>query len=87
MTRKVIVYAMAWNGDSKRYERTPTKTGIFHQWGSRLEEDDRGFSSESAAIVELDDGNIITPRADLIQFVKDDNSQNIDISKPTGAAA
>lgn len=72
MTRKVIVYEMACNSDTKRYERIPKKTGIFHQWGARLEEDDRGFSSESAAIVELDDGNIITPRADLIQFVKDE---------------
>ncbi|MDV6347519.1 hypothetical protein R2083_08325 [Nitrosomonas sp. Is35] len=72
MTRKVIVYEMVLNGDTRRRERTPTKTGIFHQWGLILEQDDRGFSNESVAIVELDDGNIITPRADLIQFVKDE---------------
>lgn len=75
MTRKVIVYEMTRNSDTKRYERTQAKTGTFHQWGLRLEEDDRGFSSESAAIVELEDGNVITPSADLIQFIKDDAGQ------------
>ena len=78
MSRKVIIYEMIWSGDNKRYERTPTKTGIFHQFGLRMEEDERGFTSESAAIVELEDGNVITPRADLIQFVRDDKPANDD---------
>ena len=27
MTRKVIVYEMTWNSDTKRHERTQAKTG------------------------------------------------------------
>lgn len=72
MTRKVIVYEMKLSVDTKRWERTKGETGIFHQWGLRIEEDERWFTNESVAIVELDDGNVITPRADLIQFVKDE---------------
>lgn len=76
MNRKVIVYEMIWSSDKNRYEKTQTKTGTFIQFGLRIDEDEHG--TESAAIVELEDGNVITPRADLIQFVKDDKQANDD---------
>lgn len=43
----------------------------FHQFGMDYEEFDNGAGNYSIAIVELDDGTIITTRADNIQFLHD----------------
>jgi hypothetical protein len=46
--------------------------GFFHQFGTDYEEFDQGGVPFTVAIVELADGTIIMPRADLIQFIVED---------------
>lgn len=45
-------------------------TGLFHQWGQVYEEFEAGPGNTTIAIVEKDDGNIVTINAELIQFQK-----------------
>lgn len=49
--------------------------GRFHKWGSNYEEFENGGCNYSVAIVELQDGTIVTPMAEDICFLK--NSKNI----------
>jgi len=42
--------------------------GEFHQWGTELEEDDRGLHEVTVGIIELKDGTIKTAYSNLIQF-------------------
>lgn len=43
--------------------------GYFHQWGCNYEEFENGPGNYSIAIVELTNGEIITPTLDDIQFL------------------
>lgn len=41
-------------------------TGVFHQWGHEQDGDESG----PVAIVEMEDGTIMTPPACMVRFVK-----------------
>lgn len=51
------------------YEKVPTFQGLFHSWGVCYEEFSDGPGNYTVAIVELPDGSIITPAADLVKFL------------------
>lgn len=54
------------SGQPGHYEEF--ENGVFHQWGSNYEEFENGAGNYSVAIVELQDGKVIMPNADDIQF-------------------
>ena len=57
-----------WNDKKRAYEMVEFENGIFHQWGSNCEEYDNGAANFTVGIVELLDGTVIMPLAELIQF-------------------
>ena len=57
-----------WNDKERAYEMVEFENGIFHQWGSNYEEYDNGAANFTVGIVELLDGTVIMPLAELIQF-------------------
>ena len=52
-----------------KWEPASFDLGYFHQWGVNFEEFESGPANYSVAIVELQDGSIITPVAQDIQFL------------------
>ncbi len=70
--RKVVVYEYT-NKFGDPLVKGELGTGIFHQFGYDCMEDDRGFSSYSTAIVEMPDGSVITPAANMIKFINDES--------------
>ncbi len=69
MLRPVTVFK--WNREkvsSGRYEKVKDCEGVFHRWGENYEEFENGPGNYSVAIVELPNGEVITPSADLIKF-------------------
>ncbi len=70
--REVKVFKQEWerNKDTQKLEckKVFQCDGIFHKWGSNYEEFENGAGNFTVAIVELKDGSIIMPPADLIQF-------------------
>lgn len=45
-----------------------TKSGIFHQWGSEVEEGENEVASLTVGIIEDEDGQIHTPIAQWVKF-------------------
>lgn len=64
--RTVEVYEFAWDNNSKRYIKNLVSIGIFHEFGLGI--DDDPSTNLSVAIVELPDGQIVTPQANMIKF-------------------
>lgn len=52
-----------------KYANKEFENGIFHQFGINYEELSCGVGHWTTAIVELEDGKIVTPAADMIQFI------------------
>lgn len=52
------------------WQNKPDKIGYFHSWGTDYEEFESGAGNFSVAIVELSDGTIIMPRADMVKFIE-----------------
>lgn len=52
------VIAKLWNKEAKQYD---VVSGVFHQWGYDAIETKENVASVSVAIVEMDNGNIVTP--------------------------
>lgn len=72
--RRVRVFARS---STHPYEKSEYGMGWFHQWGLDFEELCEVTSMQySCAIVEMDSGDVVMPRADMIEFVKDDEEQN-----------
>lgn len=69
--RKVMVYKYQKNPKTNIFEKVESGIGRFHQFGMGIEEDERGFSNYSIAIIEMPDGTVITPRADMIKFINE----------------
>ncbi len=55
-------------GGASIEKRETDVKGIFHQFGSDFEEFETGPGNYTTAIIELPDGTIITPLAELIRF-------------------
>lgn len=53
-----------------RWQTREFELGYFHQWSVSYEEFETGPGNYSVAIVELPDGQIITPPADYITFLE-----------------
>ena len=47
---------------------TDDGTGLFHGWGVDYEDSDSGPGNYTCAIVEMPDGSVRLPRADMIRF-------------------
>lgn len=64
-----------WDENKKRVAGTGRleddyhHAGTFHQWGSDIVEDDRGFSSFTVAIIELADGTIEQVIPTRVKFI------------------
>lgn len=43
--------------------------GLFHQWGSDFEEFESGPANYTVAIIELDDGSVVTAQPDKVIFL------------------
>lgn len=69
--RKVMVYEYQRNSKTNIFEEVEVGLGRFHQFGMGIEEDERGFSNFSIAIVEMQDGTVKTPMASMIKFIND----------------
>lgn len=54
--------------DNREYWIKREVHGMFHQWGVDFEEFDSGPGNYTVAIVELDDGTIVTPTTTNIKF-------------------
>ncbi len=78
--RKVIVYEYT-NKFGDPLIKGELGTGLFHQFGYDCMEDETGFSSYSTAIVEMPDGSVITPAANMIKFINDESESVNGISK------
>lgn len=44
-------------------------TGLFHQWGSGFEEFESGPANYTVAIIELDNGSVVTTSPDKVIFL------------------
>jgi hypothetical protein len=55
------------------HEKVEQGTGLFHGWGSNYEEFENGHGNFSAAIVEMPDGSVQQPPADMVQFLSSPN--------------
>jgi len=75
------VNAFDWQTGKVTYENV-----TFHQFGLEVVEHEQGTSSYSVAILELDNGNVVTWGVNYIQFI-DDANQNINIDNKSEAAA
>ena len=71
--RKVIVYENRYSNKTNRHEKVQSGIGEFCQFGLGVEEDGNGFTNFSVAIVELPDGTVITPMANMIKFINDES--------------
>lgn len=71
--RKVI--AKVWNTEA-REERDCVCT--FHQWGMESEEVMNGVLNNTVAIVELEDGRIVTVLPHDVKFIKEQGGNNED---------
>lgn len=50
--------------------RTETVTGVFHQWGfSTTETNEGGIGTDTVAIIEQDDGQIVTAYPNNVRFL------------------
>jgi len=58
-----------------KYVNKEFEHGIFHQFGVNYEELSCGVGHWTTAIVELEDGKIVTPAADMIQFINVNESE------------
>jgi hypothetical protein len=56
------------SGDGLGKWSEPTN-GAFHMWGNECNEDERGFTSFTVGIVELEDGTVVTTLPSKIKFV------------------
>lgn len=66
--RNVVVYE--WKRlVGKPSEKVEAQTEVFHQWGVSYDEFETGPGNYSTAIVELTDGTIVTPPANMVQFI------------------
>jgi len=68
--RKVIVFNRVFHNTKRIYENVESSRGFFHGWGLDIEEGASGFASYSVAIVEQEDGTIITPAAHMVMFIE-----------------
>lgn len=62
--RTVEVYRNCFDDEGK----VLINNGVFHQFGLNVIESEEGNTTYSVAIVELPDGTIITPAANMIRF-------------------
>ena len=66
-TRPVTVFDKKWGATG--WERgDEIGNGQFHQWGSDYEEFETGPGNYTTAIIEMDDGEILTPFPGMIRF-------------------
>jgi hypothetical protein len=54
---------------NKSYWENKETLGLFHQWGNDFEEFESGAGNYTVAIVELDDGTVVTHAPDKITFL------------------
>lgn len=71
--RKVIVYENRYSNTINRCEKIESGIGEFCQFGLGVEEDGNGFTNFSVAIVEMPDGTVLTPPANMIKFINDES--------------
>ena len=64
--RTVEVYQFAWDNDLRRHVKEFVSIGVFHEFGLGI--DDDANTNLSVAIIELPDGQIVTPQANMIKF-------------------
>lgn len=79
--RKVIVFEGRYSSDTKKVEKIEYGVGEFHQFGLSLELHEDGFGNLSIAIVEMPDGTVLTPPANMIKFVNDESESGNGISQ------
>lgn len=73
MGRKVAVYQYKNYSDGMGRYKDFIGKGIFHKFGVDYIEVDNGAVDFTTAIVEMDDGEVLNIRAELIIFKKDDD--------------
>ena len=76
--RKVMVYEYQKNSKTNIFEKVESGIGRFHQFGMGIEEDERGFSNFSIAIIEMPDGTVLTTCPHMIKFVNDESESGYD---------
>ena len=66
--RPVNVFKRTYNRELKKSEKILSCVGLFHGFSVDFEEFEGGPGNFACALVELPNGEVITPPADLIQF-------------------
>ena len=66
--RTVDVYEMKWNTKIKAYAKTYKCTGIFHQFSIGINSFESMETQTPVAIVELNDGSVMSLPVDMIKF-------------------
>lgn len=69
MMRPVTVFEHKPVGDEGKCSKVFKVNGVFHTWGSDIIEYDDTVAAFTVAIVELSDGTVINPPAELIKFL------------------
>lgn len=64
----VTVFKYELNKETRKYSKVVDCMGMFHQWGSDILEGDHDIGTFSSAIVELADGTVINPPAEMLKF-------------------
>lgn len=77
--RRVEIFDNIYSDKTKKYEKTPIGTGLFHAWGMDYEEFENGPGVFSTAIVECDNGSIINTPSEYIRFIDGDPIQESDV--------
>lgn len=71
---KIKMYVKPSYNEGKRIEGTGCFTdfileGVFHEWGSEVEDVEESVATYTVAIVELADGTIETPVPSSVKFI------------------
>lgn len=82
-TRPVRVYTMRQYPDSPKWVRELLyERATFHRFGTDYDQFEAGPGLYPVAVVELPDGNVVTPPASMIQFLDVTAPQPQDDQKP-----
>ncbi len=68
--RTVEVYSMVWNTDLNKYKKEFICNGIFHQFSIGIDVFESMEVQVPVAIIELDDGTVMSLPLHLIKFIK-----------------
>lgn len=68
---KALIYNKMKTVDGVRVPDREAVYGLFHQWGSSYDEFEAGPGNFTVAIIELEDGRVVTTAPEYVRFLPD----------------